>query len=79
MNGGDDHRKHPERTASRRRSLRSVVLTRARRAVLLVLALLVVEYLVVPELVGASKNLNELSNANVAWLVLRVGSSFTFG
>ena len=53
-----------------------MVLTRARRAVLLVLALLVIEYLVVPELVGASKNLNELSNANIAWIVAGVVLEF---
>jgi uncharacterized protein (TIRG00374 family) len=39
-----------------------------RRSLLILLALLVVEYLVVPELVGASKNLDLLSSLNVGWL-----------
>ncbi len=36
------------------------------------LALLVVNYLVIPELVGASKNLNELGHADVSWIVAGV-------
>jgi hypothetical protein len=58
----DEHRAH-------RRSLRSVVLARLRSGVLIVITLLVVEYFVVPELVGASKNIDELRNVNVGWLV----------
>jgi uncharacterized protein (TIRG00374 family) len=41
----------------------------ARNSVVILLALLVVEYLVVPELIGASKNLKLLSGLNVAWLI----------
>ena len=39
-----------------------------RRGVLVLVLLLVVEYLVVPELVGASKNLYLLGQVNAAWL-----------
>jgi uncharacterized protein (TIRG00374 family) len=41
----------------------------ARRGVLVLVLLLVVEYLVVPELVGASKDLYLLGRVNAAWLV----------
>jgi uncharacterized protein (TIRG00374 family) len=41
----------------------------ARRGVLLILIALIIEYLVVPELVGASKDLNLLGQLNVGWLV----------
>jgi hypothetical protein len=44
-----------------------------RNSVAIFLALLVVEYLVVPELVGASKNLSLLSKLNVLWLIAAVG------
>jgi uncharacterized protein (TIRG00374 family) len=43
--------------------------SRAAKGVLLVLVLLVVEYLVVPQLVGASKNLDLLRKVNLGWLV----------
>jgi uncharacterized protein (TIRG00374 family) len=43
-----------------------------RRGVLLFAVLLVVEYLVVPELVGASKDLHLLGQVNPAWLVAGV-------
>ena len=39
------------------------------RGVLIFVLLLVVEYLVVPELVGASKNLYLLGRVNAAWLI----------
>ncbi len=41
----------------------------ARRGVLLFILLLVIEYLVVPELVGASKDLYLLGRVNVGWVV----------
>src|SRR5215469_17582206 len=43
-----------------------------RRGVLLFLLLLIVEYLVVPELVGASKDLYLLGRVNAAWLAAGV-------
>src|SRR5580698_6531775 len=42
------------------------------RGVLVFVLLLVVEYLVVPELVGASKDLYLLGRVNALWLVLGV-------
>lgn len=51
------------------RSWRSVVPKWLRHGLLVFLVLLVVEYLVIPELVGASKNLHLLSKLNVGWLV----------
>jgi uncharacterized protein (TIRG00374 family) len=44
----------------------------ARRVVLLFIVVLVIEYLVVPELVGASKDLNLLGEVNPLWLVTGV-------
>jgi uncharacterized protein (TIRG00374 family) len=43
-----------------------------RRGVIIFILLLVIEYLVVPELVGASKDLNLLGRMNVGWLVAGV-------
>ncbi len=40
-----------------------------RHGLLVFLVLLVIEYLVIPELVGASKNLHLLSELNIGWLV----------
>ena len=40
-----------------------------RRGVLIFALVLIIEYLVVPELVGASKDLNLLGRVNPAWLV----------
>jgi uncharacterized protein (TIRG00374 family) len=40
-----------------------------RRGALLIILALIVEYLVVPELVGASKDLYLLGRANVAWMI----------
>jgi hypothetical protein len=44
----------------------------ARRGVLIFILLLVIEYLVVPELVGASKDLYLLGRVNVGWVVAGV-------
>jgi uncharacterized protein (TIRG00374 family) len=44
----------------------------ARRVALLFIVVLVIEYLVVPELVGASKDLNLLAEVNPVWLVTGV-------
>ena len=44
----------------------------ARRGVLLILVALVIEYLVVPELIGASKDLNLLGRLNAGWLAAGV-------
>jgi uncharacterized protein (TIRG00374 family) len=46
-----------------------LVIKPLRRTVLLLIIALVIEYLVVPELVGASKDLNLLGRLNVGWLV----------
>ena len=43
-----------------------------RRGIVIFVLLLIVEYLVVPELVGASKDLNLLGRVNAAWLVAGV-------
>src|SRR5580692_9325641 len=45
------------------------VLTPLRRGVLLFILLLIIEYLVVPELVGAGKDLHLLGRVNTLWLV----------
>jgi uncharacterized protein (TIRG00374 family) len=54
-----------------------------RRGVVIFALLLIVEYLVVPELVGASKDLHLLSRVNPAWLVaglvLEAASLFCYG
>jgi hypothetical protein len=54
-----------------------------RRGVLVFIVLLIVEYLVVPELVGASKDLSLLGQVNPAWLaagvVLEAASLFCYG
>ena len=59
------------------------VLSPLRRGVLLFILVLIIEYLVVPELVGASKDLNLLDRVNPAWLaagVLLEGASlFCYG
>ncbi len=51
------------------RTWRSIVPRWLRHGILVFLALLVIEYLVIPELVGASKNLHLLSELNVGWLL----------
>jgi uncharacterized protein (TIRG00374 family) len=54
-----------------------------RRGVVIFVVLLVIEYLVVPELVGASRDLYLLGRVNAAWLiagvVLEAGSLFCYG
>ncbi|HLN43389.1 MAG TPA: YbhN family protein [Acidimicrobiales bacterium] len=51
------------------RSRRSLVPKWLRHGLLIFLVLLVIEYLVIPELVGASKNLHLLSKLNIGWLI----------
>ncbi len=55
------------------RSWRSIVPRWLRHGLLVFLVLLVIEYLVIPELVGASKNLHLLSRLNIGWLVAGIG------
>jgi uncharacterized protein (TIRG00374 family) len=55
------------------RSWRSVVPRWLRHGLLVFLALLVVEYFVIPELVGASKNLHLLARLNIGWLLAGIG------
>ena len=54
-----------------------------RRGILIFIVLLIVEYLVVPELVGASKDLNLLGGVDAFWLaagvILEALSLFCFG
>jgi uncharacterized protein (TIRG00374 family) len=52
-----------------RRSLRSRAMTPLRRGLLLFILLLIVEYLVIPELVGAGKNLYLLARVNIGWML----------
>jgi uncharacterized protein (TIRG00374 family) len=51
------------------RSRRSVVPRWLRHGLVVFLVLLVIEYLVIPELVGATKNLHLLRQLNMGWLV----------
>jgi uncharacterized protein (TIRG00374 family) len=59
------------------------VIKPVRRGVLIFILVLIVEYLVVPELVGASKNLNLLGRVNPYWLIAGVAleglSLFCYG
>ena len=59
------------------------VLTPLRRGIVIFVLLLVIEYLVVPELVGASKDLHLLGQVNPGWLVaglvLEGASLFCYG
>jgi uncharacterized protein (TIRG00374 family) len=55
------------------RSWRSLVPPWLRHGVVIFLALLIIEYLVIPELVGASKDLHLLSDLNVWWLGVAIG------
>ena len=52
-----------------RRGLKSRILAPLRRGLLIFVLLLIIEYLVIPELVGASKNLNLLARVNAGWMV----------
>ena len=51
---------------------RSSVWSRLLRGAVVVLVLLVVEYFVVPKLIGASKNLDLLNDLNIGWLAVGV-------
>jgi uncharacterized protein (TIRG00374 family) len=68
---------------SRWRAWLPFVLTPLRRGIVIFIVLLIVEYLVVPELVGASKDLSLLGRVNPAWLaagvVLEGASLFCYG
>jgi uncharacterized protein (TIRG00374 family) len=64
--GGDRDSGAPRGPA--RRGWRRAVRPLRRGAVILVL-LLIIEYLVIPELVGASKNLNLLGRVNIGWMI----------
>jgi uncharacterized protein (TIRG00374 family) len=55
------------------RSWRSVIPKWLRHGLLVFLVLLIIEYLVIPELVGASKNLHLLSELNIGWLIAGIG------
>ena len=65
-----------------RRSLKDWIPRPLRRALLLFVLALIVEYLVIPELVGASKNLDLLARVNIGWmiagLVLEAASLFCY-
>jgi uncharacterized membrane protein YbhN (UPF0104 family) len=64
------------------RAWRPFVVKPLRRGIFIFVLLLVIEYLVVPELVGASKDLNLLSRVNPAWLAAGVvleGASLALG
>ena len=52
-----------------RRGLRSRILAPLRRGLVLLVLALIVEYLVIPELVGASKNLSLLGRVNIGWMI----------
>jgi uncharacterized protein (TIRG00374 family) len=64
------------------RSGRSLLAKWVRNGVVISVAVLVIEYLVVPEVVGASKNLDLLSGLNVGWLaagiMLEAGSLYCY-
>jgi len=61
----------------------SVVLKPLRRGAVIFIILLIIEYLVVPEFVGASKDLYLLGTVNAAWViagvVLEGASLFCYG
>ena len=52
---------------------KAVVPAPLRHGILIFLVVIVVEYLVVPELVGASKNIHYLERLNIGWLAAGVG------
>ena len=81
---GDDEGARTWRTRLRRwRSLLPFVIKPLRRGIVIFIVLLVIEYLVVPELVGARKDLYLLGRVNVGWvvagLVLECVSLFCYG
>ena len=60
----------PRRSPPRRaRGWRSKIPTPLRHGILIFLVVLVIEYLVVPELIGASHNLKLLQRLNIGWLI----------
>ncbi len=71
-----------ERHVPRLGSWRSKVPAWLRHGVVILLLLLIVEYLVIPELVGAKKDLHLLNQLNVGWLaagiVLEAASLWSF-
>src|SRR5215472_8521919 len=72
---GEPDTEGPQRPLSYWRRLRvwlPFLVKPARRVVIIFVLLLVVEYLVVPELVGASKDLYLLGRVNAAWLAVGV-------
>ena len=72
---GEPDTEEPQRPLSYWRRLRvwlPMLIKPLRRGVIIFVLLLIVEYLVVPELVGASKDLYLLGRVNVAWLVAGV-------
>src|SRR5215469_10451308 len=72
---GEPDTEEPQRPLSYWRRLRvwlPMLVKPLRRGVIIFVLLLIVEYLVVPELVGASKDLYLLGRVNVAWLVAGV-------
>ena len=83
--GRRDHSRHDWRDRWRGswRAWRPFVVKPVRRGIFIFVLLLIIEYLIVPELVGASKDLNLLSRVNPAWLaagvVLEGASLFCYG
>jgi hypothetical protein len=63
------HEDHKATIRSRWRLWLPFVVKPLRRGILIFALVLIIEYLVVPELVGASKDLNLLGRVNPAWLV----------
>ncbi|HXZ83354.1 MAG TPA: lysylphosphatidylglycerol synthase transmembrane domain-containing protein [Acidimicrobiales bacterium] len=62
-----------EAKTSLRSRWRAIVPAPLRHGILIFLVVIVVEYLVVPELIGASRNIHYLERLNVGWLVAGVG------
>src|ERR1700753_525319 len=62
----------PDGPRERRRARLRRLIKPARRGALLIILALVVEYLVVPELVGASKDLNLLGQVSAWWIAVGV-------
>jgi uncharacterized protein (TIRG00374 family) len=78
--GSDQETEPPDKPA--RRSPWSAIPRPLRRGLLLFVLLLIIEYLVIPELVGASKNLNLLARVNIGWMIaglaLEAGSLYCY-
>lgn len=66
------HEPEPEDRPSHRRSVRSVSRTLVRRGTALAVVVVVVEFLVVPRLVGATRHLDLLGRIHPGWLVTGV-------